>query len=147
MKVYFKILWNFIKKYYIPIILLVAYGLITNYFHVCNCPIKLMIGFPCPGCGMTRACLSILRLDFVSAFRYNPFVFVLPFIMWIIIFNERPIISKLYNSKILWISLLIVVIITYILRLIFIYPNVPMDYYVNNLFNIIVRFFKGQLFN
>ncbi|MEG2348391.1 MAG: DUF2752 domain-containing protein [Clostridia bacterium] len=31
-----------------------------RYFHIA-----------CPGCGMTRAFLSILELDFISAIRYN----------------------------------------------------------------------------
>lgn len=142
MKEYCKIFLIFIKKYYIPILLLIAYALITHFLHICNCPIKLIIGFPCPGCGMTRACISILKLDFISAFNYNPLVFVFPFIMWIIIFNERPIINKLYNSKILWISLLILVILVYVLRFIYVYPDIPMDYYPNNLFSFIVSLFK-----
>lgn len=32
-------------------------------------------GIQCPGCGLTRMFLSLSRLDFVSAFKYNPFMF------------------------------------------------------------------------
>ncbi|WP_336513156.1 DUF2752 domain-containing protein [Paenibacillus azoreducens] len=31
----------------------------------------------CPGCGITRAALSLLNLDVVQAFRYNALVFLL----------------------------------------------------------------------
>ena len=31
----------------------------------------------CPGCGITRLFLSLLKLDFYQAFRYNPLVFLL----------------------------------------------------------------------
>ncbi len=35
------------------------------------CPINLITGLNCPGCGNTRALLSLLRLDFKSMFYYN----------------------------------------------------------------------------
>ncbi|MBQ7338227.1 MAG: DUF2752 domain-containing protein [Clostridia bacterium] len=37
-----------------------------------GCPIKYVTGISCPGCGMTRACLAALRLDFDAAFTYHP---------------------------------------------------------------------------
>lgn len=37
-----------------------------------SCPIKYIFGVSCPGCGMTRATLSALRLDFAMAFYYHP---------------------------------------------------------------------------
>lgn len=32
---------------------------------------------PCPGCGMTRACLSITHGNFTDAWRYHPFSFLI----------------------------------------------------------------------
>lgn len=37
-----------------------------------KCPYDYIFGISCPGCGMTRAFLSLLRLDFASAFYYHP---------------------------------------------------------------------------
>ncbi len=31
----------------------------------------------CPGCGVTRMVLSLLKLDIYQAFRYNPYIFSL----------------------------------------------------------------------
>ena len=45
------------------------------------CFVKETIGLKCPGCGVTRMFTSMLCLDFVSAFRYNPVMFVL-FFLW-----------------------------------------------------------------
>lgn len=42
-----------------------------------GCPIRLLTGVSCAGCGMTRAWLSVLRLDFRQAFYYHP-LFLLP---------------------------------------------------------------------
>jgi len=43
------------------------------------CPFKTLTGIPCPGCGMTRAILSITKGDFQEALNYNPFSFFLIF--------------------------------------------------------------------
>lgn len=45
------------------------------------CLYLLTTGLQCPGCGTTRMLLSLFRLDFISAFSYNPVVFVL-FWIW-----------------------------------------------------------------
>ncbi len=37
-----------------------------------RCPIKLITGKDCPGCGMTRAIIAALRFDFSAAFSYHP---------------------------------------------------------------------------
>ena len=44
-----------------------------------TCPIKYLTGISCPGCGMSRACMSALRMDFSSAFYYHPLWIALPF--------------------------------------------------------------------
>ena len=35
------------------------------------CPFYYLFHIPCPGCGMTRACKALLRLDFRTAVYYN----------------------------------------------------------------------------
>lgn len=138
MKDYIRILIDFIKKYYIAILIFSLYLIITYLFKIITCPLKLITGFPCPSCGMTRAGFSVLKLDFISAFNYNPLIFILPIILFIIIFKERPIINKFYKSKVLWISLIILIFAIYIIRLIFIFPKYPMDYEENSLLGLII---------
>ena len=41
------------------------------------CPTAFFLGFPCPGCGLTRATLALLRGDVGWAFHLHPLVFVL----------------------------------------------------------------------
>lgn len=41
------------------------------------CPIHAVTGLYCPGCGITRAALSLLELDVYQAFRFNSLIFVL----------------------------------------------------------------------
>ncbi len=55
-----------------------AYTLFFIYTGVgIPCVFKLITGLSCPGCGVTRMLISILRLDFHNAFLYNPVLFVL----------------------------------------------------------------------
>ena len=37
------------------------------------CPVKSALGIPCPGCGLTRATLSLLGGEFAAAFRLHAF--------------------------------------------------------------------------
>ena len=41
------------------------------------CPLHVLTGLYCPGCGVTRMCLSLLRFDFAGAARANLAVLVL----------------------------------------------------------------------
>ena len=48
------------------------------------CIFNSLTGLRCPGCGVTRMCMSILRLDFASAFHYNQAIFcLLPVLLFI----------------------------------------------------------------
>lgn len=42
------------------------------------CLIQYFFHIPCPGCGMTRAVLAALRLDFAAAFQLHPMFWSLP---------------------------------------------------------------------
>ncbi len=41
------------------------------------CVFYLVSGLYCPGCGVTRMCMALLRLDFVGAFRANMLIMAL----------------------------------------------------------------------
>lgn len=48
-----------------------------------GCPFRKLLGIFCPGCGMSRAYLSLLQLDIAKAFYYHP-LFLMP-IIWLIL--------------------------------------------------------------
>jgi len=66
------------------------------------CAINQIFGVYCSGCGLTRAGIALLKLDFYQAFRYNAFSLIfIPGIFlvmvcfaWEIVFNKTSIISK-----------------------------------------------------
>ncbi len=61
---------------------------VMKYFGI-TYAFKHFSGIIFSGCGMTRALLSILMLDFGAAFRYNPLVFALPYIFAYILFDFK----------------------------------------------------------
>ncbi len=76
------------------IAVVLAFALFNLLGH--GCPIRLFTGVSCPGCGMTRAWLSILRFDFKSAFMYHPLFWIPPVgaALWLF---RRKIPNKLFN--------------------------------------------------
>ena len=61
----------------------VIFGIALAYliFVLCTglgipCVFHAITKLECPGCGVTRMLISVVKLDFVSAFWYNPFLFV-----------------------------------------------------------------------
>ncbi|WP_079415603.1 DUF2752 domain-containing protein [Paenibacillus ferrarius] len=54
------------------------------------CIFHAVTGLYCPGCGITRVALSLLKWDFYQAFRFNPLVFVLlPLYLTYMMANKR----------------------------------------------------------
>lgn len=46
------------------------------------CPYRLLTGWACPGCGLTRATHYLLHADVAAAFAYNPLAFAaLPLVL------------------------------------------------------------------
>jgi hypothetical protein len=41
-----------------------------------TCPIRFFTGISCAGCGMSRAWIALLHMDFAAAFRYHPLFWV-----------------------------------------------------------------------
>ena len=41
------------------------------------CLFHTVTDVPCPGCGMTRACISLSHGQFTDAWRYHPFSFII----------------------------------------------------------------------
>lgn len=84
------------------------------------CLIHKITGLYCPGCGISRMLISIVKLDFYQAFRYNPFLFILLIVSLIyqviklITYKLLTIEIKLNNK--VYVSLLVLTILFGIIR-------------------------------
>lgn len=61
------------------------------------CPLKYMFKIDCPGCGMTRAYISLLHLDLRQAFEYHAMFWSVPILGLLYLFD-----GKLFSKK--WIN-------------------------------------------
>lgn len=83
-----------------------------------KCIFKTLTGYICPGCGMTRAFLSIIHLDFKSAFNYNPMIFMMP-VFIIYIFKDGIVFKNKNLNFIILILCFIIFFLSYFIRLYF----------------------------
>ena len=98
--------------------------------HFGLCPFKNIFGLPCPGCGMTRAFLSVLHLDVKSAFHFHPLFWLVPLIFLVVLGRKRvPLFAKLTRQRELTASLLLLFVGVYVWRLWRFFPTVaPLDF-------------------
>lgn len=80
-----------------------------------TCPIKFLTGVSCAGCGMTRAWLSLLRLDVRSAFIYHPLFWAPPVAVWVLLCRNKM--SKTWLRLILF-TMAVLFVIVYLYRMI-----------------------------
>ena len=70
----------------IPLALLIYYVIVRIAGFGIPCVIHAATGFKCPGCGVSRMLMALLKLDFRSAFLENRLLFILlPLILFIVI--------------------------------------------------------------
>lgn len=89
----------------------VAYSLMNHYD--ITCVFIEVFGIPCPGCGMTRAFLSLLKLDFYHAFKYNVVIFFMPYVFIYVFFDLK---RKIHSIILMGIG--VVAIINWIIKII-----------------------------
>lgn len=77
-----------------------------------GCPFKFMTGISDAGCGMSRAWLRVLRLDFTGAFYYHP-LWVLPVPGLAVILCKKRIPANVYRGLVVIFSVLFLGVYVY----------------------------------
>lgn len=70
------------KKIILGALILIAVGVLYTLFVIIThmgipCLFNFVTGLKCPGCGVSRMCLALLRFDFLTAFHENAAIFCL----------------------------------------------------------------------
>ena len=109
---------SFTKKFKELFTLLFGFAIYVLFLNLSgiHCPIKFITDISCPGCGMTRAVISAVKLDFKSAFYYNP--------MWCVTLPAIAVMAFAHvknKQKLMKITALLfaaLLIVTYVIRII-----------------------------
>ena len=121
------------KKHWIVITLYLLVIMGFNYIYGSVCFSTIMLGIPCPGCGITRATKLMLTWHFKESFQMHP---LLPLVIIGVV--SYPIIRKTLKNYILFVKIYVAICIVifigfYIYRMKMYYPNIqPMVYYKDN---------------
>jgi len=136
----FELLWKDIRTFRYVILVFCIYFLVGKNFLYSLCPTVLITGFPCPGCGMTRAVFAVLRGNFALAWEMHPFVYVLGGYVVILAFR-RYILQREIKSMVKYLMIIAVAMIGYyIYRMVKYFPSKPpMSYYYGSILYHIVN--------
>lgn len=91
------------------LLLYMIIGYLLNY----GCPFRFFLGLSCPGCGMTRAYIQVLHLNFTTAFYFHPLYPLVPImgLMWLFEDKIKPNWNRLF-----WIVVIVLFIAVYLIR-------------------------------
>ena len=116
-------------KRVLTIIVLTSILVVIFYISDIKCLFKYTIGVPCPGCGLTRAWLSFLKMDFDAAFKWHPLFWIVPVFIIIAVFMKGEVFKNKTANTVLWLLMLLLVFGVYSMRMIKLFPDqAPMDY-------------------
>lgn len=123
--------------------LLAAAGLyfLFHYLFGAFCPSLLLTGFPCPGCGMTRAVLCLLRGEFQRSFLLNPSAGLWTY--WVFCFLFERYVRGRSPKWLMWTAFAIAawMILSYLYRMAVLFPNRPPYVYRRN--NLLAKWLPG----
>lgn len=135
---------NDIKTFYPALLVFALYNIIVRTVFHAYCPFLIVTGFPCAGCGMTRAVFYILTGRVKRGMDLNPAapMWIL-FLLWF--FAERYVHG--HTPRHVKTVLAMVVLVTfgiYLYRMINFFPgSPPLVFYRNNLISRVLRRMQG----
>lgn len=96
--------------------ILYAVGFILILLFVYRCPIRMIFGIPCAGCGLSRAMLSFFSGNIEQAIEYHPLFFLVGVELFYLLFRKRLKLDSKAELAILIVTVILFVF-TYIYRL------------------------------
>lgn len=103
-------LFRDIRRIYPALLAAAGYLLLMELLFHSTCFFVILFGFPCPGCGMTRAFFSLLRLDFEGVMENNisilAWIFLGVYLFWWYYGKEKEPPAK-------WLVIILVCIFTF----------------------------------
>ena len=120
-----------------PVILILVTAV---YYYLANrifgyvCPSEIFLGLPCPGCGLTKAALLLVKGDITGSLRMNPMLLFIPVYFILLICKKKK------GADIYLIAIIILSLIVYCLRMAHSFGTEPLVYNPNSILSLILHF-------
>ncbi|MBR1866613.1 MAG: DUF2752 domain-containing protein [Lachnospiraceae bacterium] len=133
-----------ISNLYKGILAAVIYCLGTHFLFGQACPMVLLTGFPCPGCGLTRAGIALLTLNWKAAWQLNCVIFLIGGFLIYYVLCRYILRCRCYGQNVFLGIIVLSLLVLYGYRMSHIFPShAPMEYYEFNLFAYLRMLFSG----
>ncbi|MCM1253624.1 MAG: DUF2752 domain-containing protein [Clostridium sp.] len=118
---------------------LALYVIFSHLIFRAFCPMVIMTGFPCPGCGMTRALFYLITGRFAESVRMHPAGIWVVILFLYFCWNRYIMGRKAKGMKLLIIATCVILIACYVWRMALYFPERPP--YVYTAQNVLARIF------
>ena len=128
-----------IRQYWIALIVVIALYVFMHIMFDAFCPSLVIMGLPCPGCGLTRSIIFFVTGQFTRSFYVHPLGGVLVTVALYCAFFRYIKGDKVPALKWIIAILLVIAIVLYIVRMVLYFPDrPPYTYHYGNLMEYIV---------
>lgn len=151
MKDYVRAVWERIvtdvKQYGMAVVVLIAYTVIVNLVFHAFCPVVIFCGFPCPGCGITRAAVGFMTGRGQQAWQLNPVIYAIAVTTAYFIYRRYLLGTKVVGLKWLITVVFVLLAVVYIVRMYLYFPDrAPYVYTEENMLARILPFYQQLLY-
>lgn len=132
-----------IRQYWMAGVVFIVYYLIVRAIFDAFCPFLVVTGFPCAGCGLTRAGLHLLRGDISRAAALNPSIFLVALFLLYCGYFRYLKGTKVRGFSLALGALTAVTIVIYLYRMYLYFPDrAPYVYHKKNLLSEIAPWYR-----
>ena len=135
-----------LKEYGMAVIAFFVYAVIVNLLFHAFCPLVIFCGFPCPGCGISRATVCFLTGRWKMAWQLNPVIFPIVLFAAYFCLCRYLLGRKVKGAKTGIAVILVLLFVVYCLRMYFYFPDrIPYVYEEENVLARIFPFYEQIL--
>lgn len=136
-------IWDDIKQYWVAIIVVIVLYTFMHIVFDAFCPLVVITGIPCPGCGITRSVIFFVTGQFERSFHMHPLGGILVIFALYCGFYRYIKGRKVPGLK--WIIVILVTasLVLYVIRMILYFPDrPPYTYNYGNLMEKIIPYYR-----
>ena len=135
-----------VKGYGVAMAAVLLYAVAVNLIFHAFCPLVILSGFPCPGCGVSRATLCFMTGRWQSAWQMNPVIFPIALVAAYFCLCRYLLGRKVKGAKTGIAVIFVLLFVVYCLRMYLHFPDrIPYVYVEENVLARIFPFYEQIL--